>query len=100
MKKLSVVGIFSIALLTSCVSKKKYVQLEQDLIDTKGELQQTTLEKEELIKQGANGVIKPDSCGNSLSAPIGLSEFLTLPAPVIYVPLSIKSWVTRFQPGT
>ena len=36
------------ALVTSCVSKKKYVQLEQDLIDTKGELQQTTLEKEEL----------------------------------------------------
>ena len=35
-------------LVTSCVSKKKYVQLEQDLIDTKGELQQTTLEKEEL----------------------------------------------------
>ncbi len=34
--------------LSSCVSKKKYVQLEQDLIDTKGELQQTTLEKEEL----------------------------------------------------
>ncbi len=36
------------ALVTSCVSKKKYVALEQDLIDTKGELQQTTLEKEEL----------------------------------------------------
>lgn len=36
------------ALVTSCVSKKKYVQLEQDLIDTKGELQQTTLEKEDL----------------------------------------------------
>ena len=35
-------------LVTSCVSKKKYVQLEQDLIDTKGELQQTTLEKEDL----------------------------------------------------
>jgi chemotaxis protein MotB len=35
-------------LVTSCVSKKKYVQLEQNLIDTKGELQQTTLEKEEL----------------------------------------------------
>ena len=36
------------ALVTSCVSKKKYVQLEQDLIDTKGELQQTTIEKEAL----------------------------------------------------
>lgn len=36
------------ALVTSCVSKKKYVQLEQDLIDTKGSLQQTTIEKEAL----------------------------------------------------
>ncbi len=36
------------ALLGSCVSKKKYVELEQDLSNTKGELQQTTLEKEEL----------------------------------------------------
>lgn len=36
------------ALLGSCVSKKKYVELEQDLSNTKGELQQTTIEKEEL----------------------------------------------------
>ena len=36
------------ALLGSCVSKKKYVELEQDLTETKGELQKTTLEKEEL----------------------------------------------------
>ena len=41
------------ALVTSCVSKKKYVQLEQDLIDTKGELQQTTIEKEALEEQFA-----------------------------------------------
>ena len=33
------------ALLGSCVSKKKYVELEQDLSQTKGELQQTTLKK-------------------------------------------------------
>jgi chemotaxis protein MotB len=47
MKK--ILGLLIVAaLVTSCVSKKKYVQLEQDLIDTKGELQQTTLEKEEL----------------------------------------------------
>ena len=37
-----------VAILGSCVSKKKYVELEQDLSNTKGELQQTTLEKEEL----------------------------------------------------
>ena len=36
------------ALLGSCVSKKKYVELEQDLSETKGELQKTTIEKEEL----------------------------------------------------
>jgi len=36
------------ALLGSCVSKKKYVELEQDLSETKGELQKTTVEKEEL----------------------------------------------------
>lgn len=41
------------ALVTSCVSKKKYVQLEQDLIDTKGELQQTTIEKEALEEKFA-----------------------------------------------
>ena len=36
------------ALLGSCVSKKKYVELEQDLSETEGELQKTTVEKEEL----------------------------------------------------
>lgn len=35
-------------LMLSCVSKKKYVQLEEDLINTKGELQKTTVEKEQL----------------------------------------------------
>ena len=37
-----------VALLGSCVSKKKYVELEQDLSETQGELQKTTVEKEEL----------------------------------------------------
>lgn len=36
------------ALLSSCVSNKKYTALEQDLINTKGELQKTTVEKENL----------------------------------------------------
>lgn len=40
--------VLMVVIASSCVSKKKYVQLEQDLIDTKGELQQTTMEKEEL----------------------------------------------------
>lgn len=47
MKKILALLIMT-ALITSCVSKKKYVQLEQDLIDTKGSLQQTTIEKEAL----------------------------------------------------
>ncbi|MCF6350076.1 MAG: OmpA family protein [Flavobacteriaceae bacterium] len=34
--------------LTSCVSKKKYVALEEDLTITRGELQKTTIEKEEI----------------------------------------------------
>jgi len=34
--------------LSSCVSSKKYAALEQDLTDTKGQLQKTTMEKEEL----------------------------------------------------
>lgn len=37
-----------IILLSSCVSKKKYVELENDYINTKGELQKTTVEKENL----------------------------------------------------
>ena len=35
-------------LIVSCVSKKKYVELEGDLTETRGELQKTTIEKEEL----------------------------------------------------
>jgi len=46
-KKIITVVILTV-LLSSCVSKKKYVALEQDLTDTKGELQKTTIEKENL----------------------------------------------------
>jgi chemotaxis protein MotB len=35
-------------LVSSCVSKKKYVLLEEDLTETRGELQKTTVEKEAL----------------------------------------------------
>ena len=40
--------IVAVTLLTSCVSKKKYVQLEEDLMETRGDLQKTTVEKEAL----------------------------------------------------
>ncbi len=40
--------VVAATLLTSCVSKKKYVQLEEDLMETRGDLQKTTVEKEAL----------------------------------------------------
>ncbi|WP_405414776.1 OmpA family protein [Maribacter sp. Asnod1-A12] len=51
MKKLSLVTIVSVALLSSCVSKKKYVALEDNLSQTQSSLQKTQVEKEELQAQ-------------------------------------------------
>lgn len=51
-KKIVSVVILTI-LLSSCVSKKKYVELETDYMNTKGELQKTTVEKENLETQFA-----------------------------------------------
>jgi len=48
MKKLIIPFVALTLLATSCVSKKKYVALESQYKDTKGNLQKTTLEKEEL----------------------------------------------------
>jgi len=48
MKKSAVAGILSIALLASCVSKKKYVALEDNLSQTQSMLTKTQVEKEEL----------------------------------------------------
>ncbi|GEQ86366.1 flagellar motor protein MotB [Patiriisocius marinistellae] len=48
MKKLFAVSLFSVAILTSCVSKKKYVELEGQYNDTRSTLAKTQLEKEEL----------------------------------------------------
>lgn len=48
MKKIATLTIVLSLFLTSCVSKKKYVALQQDLTNTKGTLQKTTLEKEAL----------------------------------------------------
>ncbi len=48
MKKL-LIPVAVLAMMTSsCVSKKKYVELEERHTNTKGALQKTTLEKEEL----------------------------------------------------
>ncbi|WP_339842254.1 OmpA family protein [uncultured Maribacter sp.] len=51
MKRLSLVTLLSVALLTSCVSKKKYVALEDNLSQTQSSLQKTQVEKEELESQ-------------------------------------------------
>jgi chemotaxis protein MotB len=51
MKRLSLVTILSVALLTSCVSKKKYVALEDNLSQTQSTLQKTQVEKEDLQAQ-------------------------------------------------
>ena len=48
MKKLLIPVAVLAMMTTSCVSKKKYVELEERHTNTKGALQKTTLEKEEL----------------------------------------------------
>ncbi|SFW58548.1 chemotaxis protein MotB [Sinomicrobium oceani] len=48
MKKVIIVTVLGSLVFTSCVSKKKYVALEQDLSNTRSVLQKTTMEKEEL----------------------------------------------------
>ncbi|MCD8405208.1 OmpA family protein [Tenacibaculum dicentrarchi] len=52
MKKVSVLAAVTV-LTTACVSKKKYVQLEQQYKATQGTLQKTTLEKEALAAKFA-----------------------------------------------
>lgn len=48
MKRTLTVTILAASMLTSCVSKKKYVALEEDYNTTRSNLQQTQVEKEEL----------------------------------------------------
>jgi chemotaxis protein MotB len=48
MKRTLTVTVLAAAMLTSCVSKKKYVTLEDELNDTRSTLQKTQVEKEEI----------------------------------------------------
>ncbi|WP_373058356.1 flagellar motor protein MotB [Zunongwangia sp. H14] len=48
MKKTIALTVLSAAMFTSCVSKKKYVALEDNLNDTRSELQKTKVAKEEI----------------------------------------------------
>jgi chemotaxis protein MotB len=47
MKKILLLTVLSATMLTSCVSKKKYVELETELSNTQSNLQRTAMEKEE-----------------------------------------------------
>lgn len=47
MKKTVLVTVLSVAMFGSCVSKKKYVALENELSNTQSNLQRTAMEKEE-----------------------------------------------------
>ena len=47
MKRTLLVAVLSVAMLGSCVSKKKYVELETELSNTQSNLQRTAMEKEE-----------------------------------------------------
>lgn len=55
-------------LLTSCVSKKDYTALEQDLTDTRAELQQTTMEKEALEAKFAQIEKRVDEYNSQISS--------------------------------
>lgn len=48
MKRILTVTVLAASMLTSCVSKKKYVALEEDYNQTRSSLQKTQVEKEEL----------------------------------------------------
>lgn len=47
-RSLTLVAVSGVLIMTSCVSKKKYVALEQELQNTRSTLQKTTVEKQEL----------------------------------------------------
>ncbi|APG59581.1 OmpA/MotB family protein [Christiangramia salexigens] len=53
MKKVITVTVLAATMLTSCVSKKKYVALETELNSTQDTLQQTRVEKEEIEEKFA-----------------------------------------------
>lgn len=48
MKRILTVTVLAATMMTSCVSKKKYVALEEDYNNTRSNLQRTQVEKEEL----------------------------------------------------
>jgi len=51
MKRAITVTVLAATMLSSCVSKKKYVALESELDDTRSTLQKTQVEKEEIASK-------------------------------------------------
>ena len=63
-----VLAISAAALLTGCVSKKKYTELENNLDETKSELMQTRTEKEELENQMNQIEMRVERYNNKISS--------------------------------
>ncbi|WP_271405932.1 OmpA/MotB family protein [Tenacibaculum soleae] len=75
MKKVSL--LLTIAIIaTSCVSKKKYVELEQRYTNTKGTLQKRTLEKEELEAKFAKIEKRVDNYNSKINSLKGINSSL------------------------
>ncbi|PID71270.1 MAG: cell envelope biogenesis protein OmpA [Flavobacteriales bacterium] len=67
MKKLSLLLVATV-LMVSCVSKKKYLALEQDRDNIKGELHQTKIEKEDLEAKFAEIEARVEAYNNKINA--------------------------------
>ncbi|WP_298475274.1 flagellar motor protein MotB [uncultured Maribacter sp.] len=68
MKKIFITSTLSIALLASCVSKKKYTALENDLSNTKSALTKTQVEKEGLESKMAKIEARVTEYNNKISS--------------------------------
>ena len=75
MKKISLLLAFAF-IATSCVSKKKYVELDQRYTNTKGNLQRTTLEKEELEAKFAKIEKRVDNYNAKINSLKGINSTL------------------------
>ncbi|MFT7898591.1 OmpA family protein [Tenacibaculum ascidiaceicola] len=76
MKKLFIPLALLALTMTSCVSKKKYVELEQKYNDTRGNLQKTTLEKEQLEAKFAKIEKRVDDYNEKINSLKSVNESL------------------------
>ncbi|MDE1207495.1 OmpA family protein [Tenacibaculum larymnensis] len=76
MKKLFIPMALLALTMTSCVSKKKYVELEQKYNDTRGNLQKTTLEKEQLEAKFAKIEKRVDDYNDKINSLRNVNESL------------------------